>query len=149
MENKYFSANRKMIKIQRKHRALINSEVSVFGIHTTHHRALMYIARKGSLLSQKELALHLEITQAAVTKILQKLELDGFIERKLGSDNRFNEIMITESGQKIVEESKMIFSDIDETIFRGFSDEEMNEFTAYLDRIYANLKGDENNEALA
>ena len=149
MENKYFSANRKMIKIQRKHRALINSEVSVFGIHTTHHRALMYIARKGSLLSQKELALHLEITQAAVTKILQKLELDGFIERKLGSDNRFNEIMITESGQKIVEESNMIFSDIDETIFRGFSDEEMNEFTAYLDRIYANLKGDENNEALA
>ena len=149
MEEKFLLAMRKMIKIQKKHKCFVDSKVSSFGLHTTHHRALMYLSRKGSLLSQKELALHLEITPAAVTGILQKLETDGYIERTLGADNRFNEIKITELGKTIVDKTRMIFSNIDKSLFKDFSEDEMNAFIDFLDRIHANMEGEYTNEKMA
>lgn len=149
MEEKFLLAMRKMIKIQKKHKSFIDSKVSEFGLHTTHHRVLMHLARKGSLLSQKELALHLEITPAAVTGILQKLETDGYIERTLGTDNRFNEIAITELGKTIVEKTKIIFSDIDKSLFKNFTEDEMTAFIDFLDRIHANMEGECENEKMA
>ena len=149
MEEKFLLAMRKMIKIQKKHKCFIDSQVSEFGLHTTHHRVLMHIARKGNLMSQKELALHLEITPAAVTDILQKLETDGYIERTLGADNRFNETKITERGRNIVEKTKKIFSDIDKSLFKDFTEEEMNSFIDFLDRIHLNMEGEYENEKMA
>lgn len=142
MDDKIFLAMRKMIKIQKKHKSSIESKVSSFGIHTTQHRVLMHLSRKGNLLSQKEIASHFGITPAAVTQILNKLECDGYIERHLGEDNRFNEINITELGQKIVEKTKTIFSEIDTNLFRGFSEEEMDALIAFLDRIIMNTEGE-------
>ena len=97
-------------------------------------------------MSQKELALHLEITPAAVTGILQKLELDGYIERTLGEDNRFNEIKITEKGKTIVDKTRVIFSDIDKCLFKDFKEEEMNDLIAFLDRINKNIEEENDNE---
>ena len=149
MEEKYLLAMRKMIKILKIHKSCINTEASQFGLHTTQHRALMYLSRKGNLLSQKELALHLEITPAAVTQILQKLESDGYIERTLGSDNRFNEIGITERGKNVVEKTKIIFQNIDKSLFANFSEDEMDAFIGFLERIYENLGGECKNEKMA
>ena len=140
MEEKYLLAMRSMIKIQKRHKSFVDSKVSVFGLHTTHHRVLMHLSRKGNVLSQKELAVHLEITPAAVTGILQKLELDGYIERNLGEDNRFNEIKITETGKAIVNKTRMIFSDIDKSLFKNFSEEEMDAFLAFLARVNDNIE---------
>ena len=100
----------------------------------------MHLSRKGNVLSQKELAVHLEITPAAVTGILQKLELDGYIERNLGEDNRFNEIKITETGKAIVDKTRMIFSGIDKSLFKNFSEEEMDAFLAFLARVNDNIE---------
>ena len=140
---------RKMIKIQKKHKSLIESSTSGFGLHTSQHRALMYLSRKGNLLSQKELAVHLEITPAAVTGILQKLELDGYIERNLGEDNRYNEIKITEAGKNIVDKTRAVFSDIDKSLFKDFTEDEMNLLLSFLDRINDNMEGEYNNEKMA
>ena len=148
MEEKFFQATRKMIKINRKHKCFLDSKVSSFGLHTTQHRVLMHIARTGNLLSQKELALHLDITPAAVTQILQKLELDGYIERKLGSDNRFNEIKITDLGKDIVEKTKKVFSSIDKSLFKDFTDEEMDTFIEFLVRIDNNMEVEKENEKM-
>lgn len=149
MEEKFLLAMRKMIKIQKRHKTFIDSKVSMFGLHTTHHRVLMHLAKKGNLLSQKELALHLEITPAAVTGILQKLELDGYIERTLGEDNRFNEIKLTESGKAIIDKTRVIFSDIDKSLFKNFSEEEMNSFIGFLDRVNKNMEEEYDDEKMA
>ena len=146
MEEKYLLAMRKMIKIQKRHKSLFESKASDFGLHSTHHRVLMHLAKKGNLMSQKELALHLEITPAAVTGILQKLEQDGYIERSLGEDNRFNEIKITETGKNIVDKTRVIFSDIDKSLFKDFTEEEMNNLIAFLDRINKNIEEENDNE---
>ncbi len=143
MESKVFTAINKLIKINRAHKSLIDSRVAEIGMHRTGHRILMRLAREGALPSQKKLAEHLEITPAAVSGALQKLESDGYIARKLGSDSRFNEITITEKGKEAVEKTKALFSEVDDTLFVGFSEEEIADFSGYLERIITNLKGRE------
>ena len=87
-ESKLSRAINMMIKTDHMHRALIDLRVRVLGMHRTQHRILMHLARFEKLPSQKELAEHLDITPAAVTCALKKIESDGYVERSLGHDNR-------------------------------------------------------------
>lgn len=140
MEAQSFIAVNKTLHISRKHKLLIDREVQSIGIHRTQHRILMYLAKKGNLPSQKLLAEHLEITSAAVTGALQKLEADGYIERCVGTDNRFNEIKITARGREIVERTKLLFARIDESMFVGFSKSELALYLGFLERIESNME---------
>ncbi len=130
----------KMITTNQMHKKAIETAVDDIGMNRSRHRLLMNLARQGKFRSQKEIADHLEITQAAVTVSLSKLERDGLIERSCGEDNRFNEISITEKGREIVEKSRAHFAAIDEVCFDGFSDSELDCFGKMLDRIRQNLK---------
>ncbi len=141
MDNNIFSAVNKLMKINCAHKHLIDSEVTDIGIHRTQHRILMYLARKGSLPSQKQLAERFEITPAAISGALRRLENDGYIARKLGTDTRFNEVLITDKGREVVERTRAHFSAIDDSLFHGFSDEDLSAFSGYLDRIIENMKG--------
>lgn len=138
--NKIFDAVNIMIQTNRMHRHLIDSMVSEVGIHRTHHRILMHIALNDKLDSQKSLAEHIGVTPAAITVALKKLECDGYIKRVQGSDNRFNEIVITDLGKKVVEETKALFSEIDMSLFKGFSEEELDGYIAYHKKIQSNIK---------
>ncbi len=140
METQCFNAVNRMLCISKMHRLLIDREVQSIGIHRTQHRILMYLAKRGNLPSQKALAEHLEISSAAVTVALQKLEADAYIKRCIGSDNRFNEINITERGREIVEKTKMLFSRIDESMFEGFSEAELDMYLAFLEKIKNNIE---------
>ena len=118
-----------LIKTSRMHKSLIDSSVcSVFGLHRTQHIILMHLTGRSVFPSQKELAEHLGITPAAVTGALKKLEEDGYIERTSGSDNRYNEIKISDSGKAVVKETEKMFSEIDNRIFAGLTDDEIKNF---------------------
>ncbi len=148
MDNQIFQAVNKLMKINREHKYIIDSQVAEIGLHRTGHRILMYIARRGYLPSQKELAEYLDVTPAAVSGALQKLECDGYIERNLGIDNRFNEVTITEKGRDIVEKTRVAFSEVDNRLFNNFSDDEISDFLDYLERILKNIKGENSNEKM-
>ena len=145
-ENKYFRAVNNMVRTHRMHKQLLDSQVSDIGLCNTQHRILMHIARNNKLDSQKSLSDHFGVTPAAITGALQKLEKDGYIKRIQGSDNRYNEVEITESGKKIVEKTKELFSAIDAMLFLGFSDEELEKYVSFLERIQSNIKCVSNNE---
>lgn len=128
-----------MMRVNRMHRAMIDSRVKEIGIHRTQHRILMRLARCGALPSQRELAEHLDITPAAVTGALKKIEQDGYIERTLGHDTRYNEIRITEKGMALVEETRRMFAEADASMFDGFTDEEIEVYIESLEKIYGNM----------
>ena len=139
-ENKLERAVDMMIRTDHMHRTLIESRVRDIGIHRTQHRILMRLARCGSLPSQRELAESLDITPAAVTGALKKIESDGYIERSLGRDNRFNEITITEKGRGLVKLSREIFSSTDKSLFDGFTEEELDTYISCLMKLQDNIK---------
>ncbi len=148
METKVYTAVNKLIKINREHKRLIDSQVAELGIHRTRHRMLMYLARNGNLPSQKKLSEYFEVTPSAITGALQKLECDGYIERRRGEDNRFQAVTITKKGRDVVERTRALFSAVDESLFAGFSEEELQAFVGYLERILENLKGEEAHEKM-
>ena len=129
-----------MIRTDHMHRAMIESRAKEIGIHRTQHRILMHLARHECLPAQKDLAEHLDITPAAVTGALKKIEQDGYIERTLGKDNRYNEIRITEKGRAIVKRTCLLFSEADMSMFDGFTEQELSTYISCLEKLQENIK---------
>lgn len=139
-ENNLLRAIDMMIRTNHMHKALIDSRVRTLGIHRTQHRILMHLARHERLPSQKELAEHLDITPAAVTCALKKIENDGYVERTLGHDNRYNELRITEKGRALVTQTKELFCEADSAMFEDFSDEELEIYIRCMEKLQANIR---------
>lgn len=129
-----------MIKVNKLHRAMIDIQTKEIGIHRTQHRMLIHLDKDGMLPSQRELAAKLDITPAAVTVALKKLENDGYIERTLGQDTRYNEIKITEKGRELLDRTHELFLRVDSAMLEGFSDEELDSYIAYLERMQKNIQ---------
>ncbi len=139
-DTKLSQAIEMMIRTDHMHKALIDSRVRDIGIHRTQHRILMHLARHEKLPSQKELAEHLDVTPAAVTGALKKIEKDGYVERTLGHDNRYNELRITDKGRELVKLTRQLFSETDTSMFEGFSDEELDSYISSLEKLQANIR---------
>ena len=143
-EEKYRSIMGKLMTVMRDHKSVVDSYVDETKLHKSQHRLLMTLSRLGNNVSQRDLAEKLNITPAAVAVTLKKLEKNGLVGRKIAEkDNRFNEVVLTDMGKKIVKESHKVFKYADEKMFDGFSNEELDAFEAYVDRIKANLEKEE------
>ena len=134
-------AIKKMMHTDRMHRQLLDESSAGTGLNRTSHMMLMHLARREKCPSQRELAEEFALTPAAVTGVLKNLERDGYITRKVGRDTRYNEISITERGREVVESSRRSFRKADESIFVGFTDDELMTYISILDRMQENMKG--------
>lgn len=131
---------RKLIGLMNGHRKALESSLESTGVFQGQHRLLMVISDNPNC-SQKELADKMEISTATIAVSLKKLEKGGYVARATDSnDTRYNQVVITENGKKVVEQSKKIFRDIDERMFRGFTEEEINVFAEYVSRLSNNIK---------
>lgn len=144
MDNQKFeickSTMRKMMRIGRLHRTIFERNISKMGIHHSQHHLLMYIAHAGEVKSQKEIADKFGVSPAAIARSLKTLEAEGFIERtNIGEDNRINTITITEKGKEIVNRSHIMFKETDESLFEDFSNDEIEKFNEYLEKIQSKL----------
>lgn len=143
----YKATMRKMMRVGRLHRNVFERNISKMGIHHSQHHLLMYISREQEVPSQKQIAEKFGITPAAVARSLKSLELEGYIERISDvDDSRFKKIVITQTGNEIVEKTRLTFKEIDESIFENFSDEDIAKFNEYLDMMQSKLieKNEEN-----
>lgn len=140
-DSPYMTAMRKLTRIMRRHHAYVDRQIGDLGIHHGQHRMLMQLAKpQKSPPSQKELAETMGISPAAVATSLKRLEREGYVSRSMtDEDNRKNEIRITEEGLARVSESRAIFEATDEALFAGFTPEEIDLFTSFLERIDHNL----------
>ncbi len=139
-DNEIYTLMSKMITANRMHRKAIEGIIDDVGIHRTQHQILMNLSKKERFSSQKAIAEHLGITQAAVTGALAKLERDGYIGRESGSDTRFNEIFITEKGRELIERSKSYFISVDRIALDGIEADAFEIMQVCFDRISNNLK---------
>lgn len=125
--------NRAHIKVFEKH------AVDVFGIHRSQHMMLMFIS-KNKNASQRQIADAFNISAAAVAVTLKKLEAAGFIVRNASKmDSRRNHICISERGQEIINETSHVFGNIDRLMFKGFTDDEIEQLRVFCERMYDNL----------
>ena len=129
-----------LICTMRKHRRIFDTIRARTGLGRAAHRMLMILAEHASEYSQARLAERIEISPAAVAVMLKKLEADGYILRSASpTDSRLNTTELTEKGHGVVAESQRTFEAIDDAVFSGFSETEMETLNNFLQRMQKNI----------
>lgn len=125
----------------RRHKRVLDNLVTELGISNAQHRLLMHLYRTECKPTQTELARTFDVSTAAITSSLKKLESQGLISRiPSAEDNRFNEITITEAGLEMVCQTHHMFSRADFAMFSDFTPEELDAFIACLEKMSVTLK---------
>ena len=131
---------KQFIKTDRFHHRLLDKNVGKVGLHRCQHGVLLHLLHSKSAPTQKELADAFDISSAAMTKVLKRLEEDGYILRVAQeNDLRCLRITLTEKGKSILEQSRALVEEVDKNMFNGFSDSELASFYECLNKIYLNL----------
>ena len=101
---------------------------------------LLDYSRRGETPSQKELADRLHLAPATVAASLKSLERNGYVERCVDpADSRRNLVKVTEKTVNSLERSHRVFHRVEEAMFAGFTQEEVERLNEYHRRMLANL----------
>ncbi len=126
--------------VDRQLRRCIEKHVDQSGIYRGQHMLLMWLGHNPGA-TQAQLAKARDISPAATTNALQKLEKDGYILREADEEDcRINHVQVTDKGQKVIEQSLQTFQKIDEEMYQGFNEEELLQLKSFYERILHNLK---------
>ncbi len=91
-------------------------------------------------LTHSELAGHLHVQPATITKMIQRMERAGFVERRPDAeDQRVSRVYLTDAGRNIRDAVEGALRQLEEQTFAGFSQEERTLLSQFLLRIRNNL----------
>ncbi len=95
---------------------------------------------QGKPVFQKDISRILKIRRSTATSMLQDMEREDLIKRvPVGGDMRLKQLLLTEKSMRFAMLIREEFTMIEETIIRGFSEDEKKQFRNYLERIKENL----------
>lgn len=84
--------------LYRKSQIFIGQALKLYDITSAEYPILLFLKQRNGI-TQEELASHLYLDKSAVTRILQTLELKGFVIKiKDEKDSRCNRVYLTEKG---------------------------------------------------
>ncbi len=128
-----------LARLARLWRMVADIELSPFDMTYSRWSVLWKLYRMGDNISQKELAMALEIELASLMRTLGKLEQQGFIERHgCPDDKRVRRVSLTVTGTEFLESVKSRVFDIRTELFSGVSSEDMAVFEAVIQQISDN-----------
>ena len=81
------------------------------------------------------------LDKSTLTGIIDRLERDGYIERKPSeTDKRSTLICLTGKEQEFAKNVQKVSNQMNNIFYKGFSDEEIVQFDSMLERILVNCK---------
>lgn len=135
----YTTIHRKMIMHLRQ-------KIEPYGFSRGEFPFLVRLLRKGDGISQKEVCEDVYISKSTTSKMINKLEEEGYLEMKTDpKDRRVKRIYLTDKKHDVKGIVENIEEDVEEMIFKDFSDEEREIFILYLQRIMNNIEEVVNN----
>lgn len=143
MSRKLYELNGRLTSLHLMRRISIQKETDAIGLYFGQLPILEYIKRNENC-TQREIADKLHVTAASIALSTKRLQKAGMIKKITDEDNlRCNKLSITEKGLEITEKGRKIFDALDEKMYQGFSEEELEDLYNYLNRLILNLTGDE------
>lgn len=102
---------------------------------------IRYLAEnKDKDIYQKDLEEQFTVTRSTASKVLRLMEQKGLIRRQAVSrDARLKKIVLTEKAWKIKELMREDAEKMEKSLVKGFTEEELQAFYSYLQRMKANL----------
>ncbi|TPE51738.1 MarR family winged helix-turn-helix transcriptional regulator [Amaricoccus solimangrovi] len=128
-----------LTKVSRKIRTAFDQRVTEQGLTYPRARVLFRLIRKQNV-TQRELACELELEQATLVRLLDRMAENGLIERRPDpGDRRAKLVALTDHGREQAEVVSAIAGRMREEIFRGFDPDELRSALGVLERLWANL----------
>lgn len=122
---------------------LARAHCPVDGVTPMRMHVLVYILKnseKGIKVCQKDVEREVNLRASSVSSLLQGLESDGYITRKIASgDARTKYIELTERGKKVCEDGKRMMDECDDLVARALTEEEQEQLAAILDKIVESI----------
>lgn len=128
----------------RAHHNAAHARLTKQGVGDVGSPRLLHVLRacreRGETPSQRELADLLHVTPATIATSLKSLERNGYVVREMDPDDcRRNLISLTQKAIEAMEETHKVFDWIDEAMFAGFTEAEVEQLNQYHLRMLQNL----------
>lgn len=135
----YFEAVGAMHRLELLRRIKARSLMADSGLHPGQPRLLEYI-RCHPGCTQKEAADELDVTPASAAASLKRLEKAGYVTRTQDDkDARRNQLYMTEAGLAQMDEHRRRFAALDEKMFAGMTEAEIEAFRRACEKMFDNL----------
>ncbi len=107
----------------------------------TQHHVLVYLVHcENNTSTLKAIEKEFKVSQATMAGIVIRLEEKGMVESyTLPSDKRIKMVTLTEKGLAVCKRSRELCIMAEEKIKSIYTEEEMNNFIEYLNRLYSLL----------
>ncbi|HOJ01093.1 MAG TPA: MarR family transcriptional regulator [Anaerolineaceae bacterium] len=126
--------------ICRIHKKNVDLQLGQSALFHGQARLLMILANENGL-THSEVAGELRISPAAATKVIKRMEQDGYVSREADSaDERISRVFLQPKGRTVVNEIHETFQNIDRVMFAGFSDQDLQLLRDFLGRVLENLQ---------
>jgi MarR family transcriptional regulator, organic hydroperoxide resistance regulator len=137
--NRYVVLGRLMANIGRLHSTKANHFMDQIGLYRGQAILMMTLSEQDGL-THSYIAEKLQISPAAVTKVIKRLEEENFIQRRPDErDERVSRVYLREKGRAAIDEIHRSFCALDNKMFEGLSEEELDELHKVLLHVLANL----------
>ena len=114
-------------------RQALNRRLRPLGLSQAKWRTLIHLARATEPLTQKELACRLGVEAATVVGLLDRLQADGWIERRPSTvDRRRNTVHLTARTEPVLQEITRVANEVRTELLVGVPDEDLTRCLAVL-----------------
>ncbi|RRR98555.1 MarR family winged helix-turn-helix transcriptional regulator [Glycomyces terrestris] len=128
-----------LFRVARAHRAAAGRILREIGLYPGQEVMLGRLADHGDT-RQSRLVLELGIDPSTVTKMLQRLERQGLVERREDPvDRRVSVVAITASGRELLDSIEDSWRRLDEITCAGFEADDRDRLASLLGRLEDNL----------
>ncbi|MDW7731352.1 MAG: MarR family transcriptional regulator [Methanolobus sp.] len=139
MAKAHESIGRESVLLSREIHIFISRELEPYGIGSAQFPFLMRLLRQDGI-SQESLTRALNCDRATGTRALNKLEDKGYVRRETDPrDKRAYCVFLTEKSRHLEPVIRRMSSQINEVIFKGFTDEEKALFLGMITRAIGNI----------
>jgi DNA-binding MarR family transcriptional regulator len=128
-----------IVPVARAHRALAATLLARIGLFPGQELMLFQLAEEGGC-TQRELADRLRIEPPTVTKMLQRMEQSGVIERSPDPhDARATRVALSAKGWATHDEARRIWAELERRTVAGLTPDEQTQLRALLGKVSAEL----------
>lgn len=127
------------IRLGRRWRNAVNSELAAFGLTAATWRPLFYLGALGDGVRPKDLAEALDMERPSLGQLLDRLERQGYVLRRGATDDRRSKTLhLTDEGRRVYERTIETSVTVGERLTQGISEQELAQCLRVFERIEAN-----------
>jgi len=129
------------ILFARELRQTIDEMFKPYGMSSSRWMALAILKDTPEALSQKELALRMDIEGATLVRIIDALERDGWVKRNISPyDRRIKLVSMQPKAQEFIKIFSSAVQRLDKALYNGVTKAQILESTAFLEHLRGSLQ---------